>query len=262
MHADGDGLYLRVRPSGARSWVFLSVRRGKRRETGLGASTTVSLSEARMLASQARQTLEDDSKIESDRRSALGEAPSEVLTFAAFAADLIDNIELGFRSEKHRKQWRSTLATHAVHLSDIPVDLISTEAVLRVLKPIWVKIPETASRVRSRVERVLDAAKALGHRSGENPARWKGHLEFILPRKPKAAIKHHAALLYGAMSDFIRKLRRQEGIAAQALAFTILSVARSSETIGMRWGEVDPWEANLDNPRAAHQECDGSCCPS
>jgi len=138
------------------------------------------------------------------------------MSFGHFSTDLINGIEGGFRNEKHRKQWRSTLAAHAALLTDMSVDEISTDDVLKVLQPIWLKIPETASRVRSRIERILDAAKVLGHRHGENPARWKGHLEFILPKKGRAAVKHHAACLSGPWQT-----------------------SRSNETIGMTWREID-----------------------
>ncbi|MFT3976203.1 MAG: integrase arm-type DNA-binding domain-containing protein [Sphingomonas bacterium] len=239
MHADGDGLYLRVRSTGARSWIFVSVRSGRRREMGLGATDIVSLAQARTLARKAKLAFEAGRDPIAERLIANDGGQPRAMSFGHFSTDLINGIEGGFRNEKHRKQWRSTLAAHAALLTDIPVDEISTDDFLKVLQPIWLKIPETASRVRSRIERILDAAKVLGHRHGENPARWKGHLEFILPKKGKAAVKHHAALPFGAMADFMAKLQRQDGVAAQALAFTILTAARSNETIGMTWREID-----------------------
>lgn len=160
-------------------------------------------------------------------------------TFGAFTDALLDDIAGGFRNEKHSKQWRSTLQTHAAELRGIPIDQIDTATVLTVLQPIWLTLPETASRVRGRIERVLDAAKAKGARTGENPARWKGHLELLLPRKPKFGPTHHPALPFSAIGDFMKRLEERPASAARALEVTILTAARSGETLGMTWGELD-----------------------
>jgi integrase len=238
LHADGAGLYLRIKPSGSRSWVFLRVRAGRRREMGLGAASVVPLERARQLADEARSAFNEGRDPLAERRA--GDARRRVRRFGEFADELIDGIEVGFRNDKHRKQWRSSLQGHAAALSDLPLNEVDTEQVLLVLRPIWARIPETAFRVRGRIERVLDAAKVLGHRSGENPARWKGHLEHLLPkRRDKAMVKHHAALPYPLMSAFMKALRGQDSASAQALAFTILTAARSVETLKMTWGEVD-----------------------
>jgi integrase len=145
----------------------------------------------------------------------------------------------GFRNEKHKAQWKSTLATYAAPLKDKPVDTIGTDDVLAVLKPIWTTKPETASRVRGRIEKVLDAAKAKGFRQGENPARWRGHLDHLLPRQSKLARRHHAAMPYERVAAFIGELRQRESVAAPALEFCILTAARTGEVLGARWSEID-----------------------
>lgn len=241
MHADGNGLYLKIRSGGSRSWVFLRVLDGRRREMGLGAADDVPLERARELAEKARIALAEGCDPLADRqmtkrvqRICLAER-----TFGQFANELLDSLDAGFRSDKHRSQWRSTLEKHAAALTDIPLHDVGTDDVLNALRPIWGRIPETASRVRGRIERILDAAKALGYRSGENPARWRGHLEFLLPKRDRASVRHHAALSYPLIAAFMTSLRRREITSARALAFTILTAARSAETIGMTWGEVD-----------------------
>ena len=150
-----------------------------------------------------------------------------------------ETLSAGFRNEKHKAQWKSTLATYAAPLRDKPVDTITTDDVLAILKPIWTTKPETASRVRGRIEKVLDAAKAKGFREGENPARWRGHLDHLLPRPSKLARGHHAAMPYDEVAAFVAELREREAIAALALELCILTAARSGEILGMRWDEID-----------------------
>ncbi|MBX3565584.1 MAG: integrase arm-type DNA-binding domain-containing protein [Sphingomonas sp.] len=240
-HSDGAGLYVMVKPTGTRSWVLINITCGHRREMGLGCVDDVSLAEARERASIARRAFAEgrdpiaERKAEREARRPKPPKPS----FGKYADKLIDEIEVGFRNEKHRIQWRSTLATHAKALREKPLDRIDTNDVVAVLRPIWTKIPETASRVRGRIERVLDAARVAGHRSGENPARWKGHLELILPRRRKSMPQHLAALPFNLIADFMRDLGERPATAARALEFTILTAARSGETIGMTWREVD-----------------------
>ncbi|ODP39756.1 hypothetical protein BFL28_09035 [Sphingomonas turrisvirgatae] len=161
------------------------------------------------------------------------------MTFGKFALDLLDSIEEGFKNAKHRQQWRNTLVTYAQPLFQLPIDAVSTSDVLSVLQPIWLTKPETASRVRGRIERVLDAAKVKGLRSGENPARGRGHLDLLLPKRPKEDVKHHAALPFREIASFFRQLRLREGVAARALEFAILTAARSGEIRGMTWNEVN-----------------------
>lgn len=238
IYSDGGGLYLRVRPTGTRSWLFICMIRGKRREMGLGSVLDVSLAQAREKASNARAVfLEGQDPIVQRARAVAAQRPEAI--FGMFAEQLLDDIEEGFRNEKHRKQWRSTLNIHAKPILSMPVQDVTTEDILGLLMPIWLKTPETASRVRGRVERVLDAAKAKGYRQGDNPARWRGHLELLLPRRRKTEIKHHAALPFDQMASFMESLRKRPALAARALEFTILTAARSGETIGMTWGEVD-----------------------
>lgn len=152
---------------------------------------------------------------------------------------LVDDIEEGFKNAKHRQQWRNTLKRYAQPLFALPIDGVTTENVLAVLQPIWLTKPETASRLRGRIERVLDAAKAKGLRSGENPARGRGHLDLLLPKRSKAAVKHHPALPFTDIAAFMKSLRQRPAVAARALEFTVLTAARSGEARGMTWAEVD-----------------------
>ncbi|ODU21794.1 MAG: integrase [Sphingomonas sp. SCN 67-18] len=238
VYADGGGLYLRVRPSLTRSWIFICMIKGRRREMGLGSILDVSLAQARDKASVARAAfLEGRDPIA--ERAASTQPEAAPVTFGEFADALIDTIEGGFRNEKHRKQWRSTLKTHAASLIDKAITDIDTDDVVDVLRPIWLDLPETASRVRGRIERVLDAAKAKGHRQGENPARWRGHLDLLLPRRSKVVKSHHAALPFTGIVDFMNDLRKRPALAARALEFTILTAARSGETLGATWAEID-----------------------
>jgi integrase len=155
------------------------------------------------------------------------------------ADEVRQSLSLGFRNEKHKAQWKSTLETYAAPLRAKPVDTIATEDVLAILKPIWTTKAETASRVRGRIEKVLDAAKAKGFRDGENPARWRGHLDHLLPQQSKLARGHHAAMPYEDVAAFIAKLRKREASAALALELCILTAARSGEILRMQWSEID-----------------------
>lgn len=155
------------------------------------------------------------------------------------ADDVRETLSAGFRNDKHKAQWKSTLETYAAPLRAKPVDTIATDDVLAVLKPIWTTKAETASRVRGRIEKVLDAAKAKGFREGENPARWRGHLDHLLPRPSKLARGHHAAMSYEDVATFVSKLRKREASAALALELCILTAARSGEILGMQWCEID-----------------------
>jgi integrase len=150
-----------------------------------------------------------------------------------------ESLSAGFRNEKHKAQWKTTLETYAAPLRAKPVDSVATDDVLAVLKPIWTVKAETASRLRGRIEKVLDATKAKGFRNGENPARWRGHLDHLLPRPSKLMRGHHAAMPYEDVAAFIGKLRHREATAALALEFCILTAARSGEVLGARWSEID-----------------------
>lgn len=238
MHADGGGLYLRItkgEKSGKR-WVFLyrRPRDGKRCEIGLGGAAVVPLAKARELATAARASLAagHDPKSKKD-----GEDRKP--TFGELADKHIAAMQSGWRNAKHRAQWAMTLREYAGPLRDMPVDQITTADVLAVLQPIWQKIPETASRLRGRIENVLDAAKVQGLRTGENPAAWRGHLKLILPARQKLKRGHHAAMAIDDVPEFIGLLRQRPAVAARCLEFAILTAARSSEALGARWDEFD-----------------------
>lgn len=233
-HADGGNLYLVVSQTGARSWTFMWSRDGKTREMGLGPARDVSLAEARDLASQHRRAIRAGINPLEARKIEVAKP-----TFNAFADMFIAQMEAGWRNEKHRAQWRSTLAAYADSLNNLPVDQVATADVLAVLKPIWATKPETASRVRGRIESVLDAAKAAGHRTGDNPAAWRGHLDQLLPKRSKLARGRHAAMTIDEAPAFMVELRDANGISARALEFTVLAAARSGEVFGARWPEMD-----------------------
>jgi integrase len=232
-HSDGGGLYLNITPSGARSWVFMWKVSGKRREMGLGSLQNVPLAKARQRAADARQKLADglDPLATRDR--------PKVMTFGEAADALIDSMSASWRNEKHRAQWKMTLTVYCEPLRAKPVSEVSTDDVLKVLKPLWTTKAETASRLRGRIERVLDFARARGQRSGENPARWRGHLDAILPRRAKLTRGHHRALPFQAVPEFMAQLRQRQGVAPRALEFAVLTAARSGEVLGARWDEFD-----------------------
>ena len=201
---------------------------------GLGPARDVSLAKARDLAGQYRQSLRDGIDPLRARKAAVV-APS----FGKYAEDLIASMESAWRNEKHRAQWRSTLTTYAAPLRNISVDKVTTEDVLGVLKPIWTSKPETAARVRGRIETVLNAAKSRGFRSGDNPAAWTGHLKNLLPGRTKLSRGHHAAMAIDDTPAFMALLRKASGSSPRALEFTILTAARSGETLGAAWTEID-----------------------
>lgn len=237
VYSDGGGLYLRVRASG-RSWFYIGTLHGKRIELGLGPALDVSLAKARVRAEEIRTMLIDgiDPRVERDKAK-IKEKPA--VTFGAFAMELVDDIEDGFKNPKHRQQWRNTIKSYAQPLFDVPINEVTTEQILAVLQPIWLSKAETASRLRGRIERVLDVARVKGLRSGENPARGRGHLDLLLPKRSKASVKHHPALPFTEVASFMAKLRKRPAVAARALEFTILTAARSGEKRGMTWAEVD-----------------------
>jgi integrase len=232
-HADGHGLYLVVKPSGMKSWSLLYTIAGRRREKGLGGFPAVSLATARKLALKNRETLAAgrDPLEEADRKP--------VPTFGALADEYIRTHSLAWRNEKHRAQWMMTLEHYAKPLRAKRVNEIQVADVLGVLEPIWTTRPETASRLRGRIEAVLDAAKARGYRNGENPAAWRCNLRHLLPGRVRLPRGHHPALPFTELPDFLNDLQRQPGTAARALEFIILTGSRSGEALGARWGEFD-----------------------
>lgn len=240
-HADGGGLYLSISKDGQRRrWVFLFRWQGKLREMGLGTPRDVSLAKAREGAARARDLVAQGT----DPLAMRDATPALVVTFGQVADAFVEAMKAQWRNEKHVAQWQKTLREYAAPLRERAVDAISTDDVVRVLKPIWSEKPETASRLRGRIERVLDSAKAQGLRAGENPARWRGHLDLLLPRRQRLSRGHHKAMAYEDVPAFVRRLRGTAGIAARALEFTILTAARSGETLGAQWAEVD-WKARV-----------------
>jgi integrase len=234
-YGDGRGLQLAVSPRGAKKWLLRYMVAGRAHEYGLGSFPEVGLAEAREKALDARRLVKSGVDPIAERRRAAAAIPK----FGAFADAVAADLAPGFRNEKHRKQWATTLSVYAAPLRDRPLNEIDTADVLAVLTPIWQKIPETASRVRGRIEKVLSAAKAKGFRTGENPAAWRGHLDHLLSARSKLASSHHAALPYLDVPAFVGRLRERDGVAALALEFTILTATRSGEVRGARWDEID-----------------------
>ena len=243
-YGDGGGLYLLVGPSGAKSWVFRFREAGRLREMGLGPLHTIGLAEARQKAQGCRKArLDGRDPIEMRRAERMGARleAAKAVTFKDCADLYIASHKAGWRNPKHAAQWPSTLGTYVYPtLGGLPVQAVDVGLVMKALEPIWTVKPETAGRVRGRIESVLDWATARGYREGENPARWRGHLENLLPKKSKVRrVEHHAALPYADIARFIPELRRQEGVAACALEFAILTAARTGELIGARWDEIN-----------------------
>jgi len=233
-HADGEGLYLIVDESGAKRWQFMFRWQGKLKEMGLGGLSGVTLAKARQKAADARELVADRINPIEARKAA-----SDVPTFGRMADELVALVAKQSRNDKHVAGWRLTLTTHAALIRDKRVSEITTEDVLAVLTPLAADRPETASRLRGRIERVLDAAKAKGYRSGENPARWRGHLVHFLPKRQMLSRGHHAALPFADVPAFVANIAERDAMAALALEFLILTAARSNEVIGARWEEVD-----------------------
>ena len=244
MHADGGGLYLQVSSTGARSWIFRFKQNGRARDMGLGSLTSVSLATAREMAAECRRTrLTGVDPIEvrrTDRREAQL-AAARSMTFDQCRNAFIEAHKSAWRNAKHRAQWTTSLATYVGPVfGAMPIQRVDVALVMKVLEPIWSTKPETASRVRGRIERVLDWAKVRGFRQGENPARWRGHLDALLPARSKVRkVEHHAALPYDHIATFMAKLRNAGGMAARALEFTILTAARTGEVLGARRDEID-----------------------
>lgn len=241
---DGGGLWLQVSPAGTKSWVFRFTLNGKSREMGLGAEHTVSLALARERAREQRLLVLDGiDPIEArnaTKRTEVAVAARSV-TFKAEAEAYIEAHRHGWKNAKHADQWTNTLETYAYpHIGKLLVSEIDTALVMKCLQPIWATKTETASRVRGRIESVLDYATALKHRSGDNPARWRGHLDNLLPKPSKVSKReHHAALPYAEIGAFMKALREHETIAARALQFTILTAVRTNECLGAHWSEID-----------------------
>lgn len=244
LYADGLGLYLQVAEGGTKSWLFRFMKDGRARKMGLGPVHTVTLAMAREKATEARRLLLegiDPIEARNETRQAARLDAAKALTFRECAEKYIAAHSTGWKNAKHAAQWASTLETYAYpHFGNLPVASIDVGLVLKALEPIWNIKTETASRVRGRIESVLDWATARKYRTGENPARWRGHLDHLLPaRRDVAKVKHHAALPYADVGSFVATIREMEGVTARALEFAILTAARTNEVVKARWQEVD-----------------------
>jgi integrase len=244
-YGDGHGLYLQVMSPTNRSWLLRYDRNGRgERWMGLGPLHTIDLNEARERARKARQQFLDgidplDARAAERTQRALEAA--RTITFEKAAQAYFDAHERKWRNRKHAAQFLSTLKTYAFpKIGSLPVAVIDVSLVLKVIEPIWQEKTETANRVRGRIEAVLDWATVRGYRAGDNPARWKGYIENVLPSR--SAIQkpiHHAALPFDDLPEFMAALQQREGIAARALEFTILIASRTGEVVGATWDEID-----------------------
>ncbi|MGE8658718.1 MAG: tyrosine-type recombinase/integrase [Achromobacter sp.] len=244
LYSDGGGLYLQITAAGVKSWLLRYMRNGRARGMGLGPLHTISLAEARAKALACRQQLlEGIDPLEAKSAAKIAEKLSAAnsITFDQCADAYIAAHQAGWRNAKHADQWTNTLRTYASPVfGTATVSLIDTPLVLKVLEPIWQTKTETATRVRGRIESILDWATVRGYRTGENPARWKGHLDHLLPKRSKVQrVKHHPALPYKDAPAFFQTLRAQSSNSQKALAFLILTATRTNETIGAQWKEID-----------------------
>jgi integrase len=244
LHSDGGGIYLRISDSGTKGWIFRFGDSGKLHDHGLGPVHTVSLPEARELAQECRKLRRQGIDPIAHRRAAIASrkaSQAKTMTFAECAAAYIASHEAGWRNAVHSRQWTNSLQQHVNPvIGALPVAAIDTGLVMKVIEPIWTKIPETATRLRGRVESILDWARVRGYRDGENPARWRGHLDHLLPARSKVQrVEHYAALPYAEIGSFMAELRQQTSISARALEFLILTAARRGEALEARWTEID-----------------------
>jgi integrase len=247
LYGDGNGLYLQVSNTKTKAWVFRFMIAGRARKMGLGDFERVTLVDARKKAMAAHSLVVDgiDPIEERDaRKAAVAVEKAKAMTFKECAEGYIQAHQSGWKSPKHASQWTATLATYAYHvIGALPVGAVDEAHVMKILQPIWNTKTETASRVRGRIEKILDRAKALKLRTGENPARWGGHLDQLLPRRSQVApVEHHAALPYVDIPAFVAKLRQRDSVSARALEFTILTAARTGDTIGAKRHEIDASE--------------------
>ena len=255
IHVDGGGLMLVVKASGAATWMLRFQIAGRRRDMGLGPARgvgAVSLADARTKAADARKLIaqgvdplakreQDQAAAEVARLAAEQAAAAEVMTFQRVADRYLAAHERGWRNAKHRAQWAMTLRDYAgPHFGGLPVAQVETRHVEAALRPVWLRKPETATRLRGRIEAILDYATVHGWREGANPARWRGHLDKLFPRRTKVApVEHHAALPWQELGAFMAHLRARDGLAARTLELAILTAARSGEVLNARWSELD-----------------------
>ncbi|MCK1400102.1 integrase arm-type DNA-binding domain-containing protein [Bradyrhizobium sp. 4] len=251
LYGDGNGLYLQVSSFNTKSWIFRFMLSGRARKMGLGDLDQVSLKDARKLA-QAQRLIVVDGRDPIEERNVRKLAlvadretqKAKATTFRQCAEAYIKANQAGWKSAKHGAQWAATLETYAYPtIGNLPVALVDRPHVMKILEPIWTTKTETASRVRGRIEKILDRAKAMGLRDGENPARWVGHLDQLLPAKSQVApVEHFTALPYKKLPAFMTKLRKRDGISARALEFTVLNITRTANTIGAKWDQIDETE--------------------
>lgn len=236
VHGDGDGLYLQVTASGARSWILRYQRHGKRREMGLGSATLYGLADARQRAVQYRRLLAEGLDPIAHRRAVQAASGR---TWGQAVDDFIATHAPGWKSEAQADQWRQSLNAYGPDRA-LPVGALDTAEVVRLLRKVWTGKTETATRVRGRIERVWDAEKVAGVVTGDNPARWRGHLDKLLPKPSKVAkVTHFRAMPYGDVPAFMARLAERDAITRLALRFTILTAARTGEVTGAAWGEFD-----------------------
>jgi integrase len=243
-HGDGHGLALQITATGVKSWVFRYERGGRERMLGLGPLYDVSLADAREKARAAREQLRAGiDPIEARKAQKAADALEEAkrVTFKEAAETFFEQQQVKWKNARHRQQWRNTLEAHVFsRIGALSVADVDQSAVLKCIEPIWKTTPETANRIRGRIESILDWAKVRGYRAGENPARWRGHLEYVLVSRNRiAAVKHFPALPVSEMPAFMSELRGRPGIGARALEFCVLTAARTSEVTGARWDEID-----------------------
>jgi len=243
-HSDGAGLYLQVKETGTKSWIFQFVSRGRERQMGLGSADVVTLKQARDKAAAARDLLAAgkdpiDEKHQARKATIVKDAPP--VTFEQASEDFLTAHGPAWRNPKHRQQWASTLRTYAYPvIGSLSVAEVETAHILKILRPIWTTTPETAQRLRGRIENILDSATAAGHRAGDNCARWKGHLAHLLPPPNKLKnTRHHPAMPFPEMPAFMATLQRRKGISVRALEVLILTAARTGEIIAMTDAELD-----------------------
>ena len=243
-YPDGRGLYLQVSTSGSKSWVYRYETGGKERRHGLGSFHDISLVDARKAAEHCRQLRDEGLDPISHKRNIRAERQLEEakgITFKECSLAYIESHKAGWKNRKHESQWRNTLDTYAFPvMGDLSVQDIDVGLVMKVLEPIWFGKTETASRVRQRIENILDWAKARNYRTGENPALWRGHLDKLLPKRSKVQkVQHFNAMPYADLPEYFRSLRKIDTLAAKTLAFTILTATRSNEARGAKWNEIN-----------------------
>lgn len=264
LFCDGGGLYLQIATGGAKTWIFRyrSPITKKLRYMGLGSLRAVGLVEARARATAQRNLLSqglDPIQARDEVAKQKAQSAAKSISFAECAENYIRSHRVGWKNKKHGEQWTSTIETYCNPVfGKVPVQDVDTELVLKALEPIWSRIPESASRLRGRIEVILDWAKARGYRQGENPARWKGHLKQLLPTLArKNRVRHYPALPYEQIGDFMALLRSQNSIGALALEFTILTAARSNEVFGATASEFDLekgfWTVSADRMKAGRE---------